>query len=123
MSIPLPNGTLLRGKTGHDDGYANGMFATRDLPLHAVYSISSLGLDFGAPPPLQPPADGGPGPLRLAAPRPPHRAREVDPADFPRSTSAVVLSLRRAGAGPAEPWCAVMPVTSKRSSRRDHCPA
>ncbi|MFG2843084.1 serine hydrolase domain-containing protein [Kitasatospora sp. NPDC048296] len=52
MSTPLPNGTVLWGKTGHDDGYANGMFATRDLSLHAVYSISNLGLDFGAPTPL-----------------------------------------------------------------------
>ncbi|MEU4580855.1 serine hydrolase domain-containing protein [Kitasatospora aureofaciens] len=52
MSTPLPNGTLLWGKTGHDDGYANGMFATRDLSVHAVYSTSNLGLDFGAPTPL-----------------------------------------------------------------------
>ncbi|MFE5583323.1 serine hydrolase domain-containing protein [Kitasatospora sp. NPDC056531] len=52
MSTPLPNGTVLWGKTGHDDGYANGMFATRDLSVRAVYSISNLGLDFGAPTPL-----------------------------------------------------------------------
>ncbi|MFI9156727.1 serine hydrolase domain-containing protein [Kitasatospora aureofaciens] len=52
MSTPLPNGTLLWGKTGHDDGYANGMFATRDLSVRAVYSTSNLGLDFGAPTPL-----------------------------------------------------------------------
>ncbi|MFJ8477637.1 serine hydrolase domain-containing protein [Kitasatospora sp. NPDC094011] len=52
MSTPLPNGTVLWGKTGHDDGYANGMFATRDLSVHAVYSVSNLGLDFGAPSPL-----------------------------------------------------------------------
>ncbi|MFD8701347.1 hypothetical protein ACFV1W_01835 [Kitasatospora sp. NPDC059648] len=49
---PLPNGTVLWGRTGHDDGYANGMFATRDLSIHAVRSASSLGLDFGAPTPL-----------------------------------------------------------------------
>ncbi|MBD0689440.1 serine hydrolase domain-containing protein [Streptomyces sp. CBMA123] len=52
MSTPLPNGAVLWGKTGHDDGYANGMFATRDLSVHAVYSVSNLGLDFGAPTPL-----------------------------------------------------------------------
>ncbi|MER7843779.1 serine hydrolase domain-containing protein [Kitasatospora sp. NPDC096077] len=52
MSTPLPNGTVLWGKTGHDDGYANGMFATRDLSVHAAYSVSNLGLDFGAPSPL-----------------------------------------------------------------------
>ncbi|MCC9311102.1 beta-lactamase family protein [Kitasatospora sp. RB6PN24] len=52
MSTPLPNGTVLWGKTGHDDGYANGMFATRDLSIRAVYSVSNLGLDFGAPTPL-----------------------------------------------------------------------
>ncbi|MGW2373739.1 serine hydrolase [Kitasatospora sp. NPDC001683] len=52
MSTPLPNGAVLWGKTGHDDGYANGMFATRDLSVHAVYSVSNLGTDFGAPTPL-----------------------------------------------------------------------
>ncbi|MGA5818895.1 serine hydrolase domain-containing protein [Kitasatospora sp. NPDC094028] len=52
MSTPLPNGTVLWGKTGHDDGYANGMFATRDLSVRAVYSVSNLGLDFAAPTPL-----------------------------------------------------------------------
>ncbi|MFD8087836.1 serine hydrolase domain-containing protein [Kitasatospora sp. NPDC059722] len=52
MSTPLPNGTVLWGKTGHDDGYANGMFATRDLSIRAVYSISNLSPDFSAPSPL-----------------------------------------------------------------------
>ncbi|MET8623624.1 serine hydrolase domain-containing protein [Kitasatospora sp. NPDC004669] len=52
MSTPLPNGTVLWGKTGHDDGYANGMFASRDLSLRAVYSISNLSSDFAAPTPL-----------------------------------------------------------------------
>ncbi|OIK07220.1 serine hydrolase domain-containing protein [Streptomyces monashensis] len=52
MSTPLPNGAVLWGKTGHDDGYANGMFATRDLSVRAVYSVSNLSLDFGAPTPL-----------------------------------------------------------------------
>ncbi|MEV7024751.1 serine hydrolase domain-containing protein [Kitasatospora sp. NPDC093558] len=52
MSTPLPNGTVLWGKTGHDDGYANGMFATRDLSVRAVYSVSNLSSDFAAPSPL-----------------------------------------------------------------------
>ena len=52
MSTPLPNGGLLWGKTGHDLGYANGMFATRDLSLRGIYSVSNLSLDFGTPTPL-----------------------------------------------------------------------
>lgn len=52
MSTPLPNGAVLWGKTGHDDGYANGMFATRDLSVRAVYSVSNLSSDFAAPSPL-----------------------------------------------------------------------
>ncbi|MCQ4040889.1 serine hydrolase domain-containing protein [Streptantibioticus rubrisoli] len=52
MSTPLPDGSVLWGKTGHDDGYANGMFATRDLSLRGIYSVSNLSLDFGAPTPL-----------------------------------------------------------------------
>ncbi|GAA1906688.1 hypothetical protein [Streptantibioticus ferralitis] len=42
----------MRGKTGHDDGYANGMFATRDLSIRGVYSVSNMSYDFGAPSPL-----------------------------------------------------------------------
>ncbi|MEY9863981.1 D-alanyl-D-alanine carboxypeptidase [Catenulispora sp. GAS73] len=52
MSTKLPNGVVLWGKTGHDDGYANGMFATRDLSIRAVYSVSNLSVDFSAPSPL-----------------------------------------------------------------------
>lgn len=52
MSTTLPNGAVLWGKTGHDDGYANGMFATRDLSIRAVYSVSNLSSDFSAPSPL-----------------------------------------------------------------------
>ncbi|MHB9860958.1 serine hydrolase family protein [Streptomyces sp. YIM S03343] len=52
MSTPLPNGGVLWGKTGHDFGYANGMFATRDLSLRGVYSVSNMSLDFGTPTPL-----------------------------------------------------------------------
>ncbi|MDH6138982.1 D-alanyl-D-alanine carboxypeptidase [Kitasatospora sp. GP30] len=52
MSVQLPDGQLLWGKTGHDLGYANGMFASRDLSVRAVYSVSNLSLDFAAPAPL-----------------------------------------------------------------------
>lgn len=52
MSTKLPNGVVLWGKTGHDDGYANGMFAARDLSIRAVYSVSNLSVDFSAPSPL-----------------------------------------------------------------------
>jgi len=52
MSTTLPNGVVLWGKTGHDLGYANGMFATRDLSVRTVYSVSYLGLNGGAPTPL-----------------------------------------------------------------------
>ncbi|MFB7509480.1 serine hydrolase domain-containing protein [Streptomyces broussonetiae] len=52
MSTPLPGGGVLWGKTGHDLGYANGMFAARDLSLRGIYSVSNLSLDFGAPTPL-----------------------------------------------------------------------
>ncbi|MFF7632553.1 serine hydrolase domain-containing protein [Kitasatospora sp. NPDC008050] len=49
MSIPLPNGQTLWGKTGHDYGYVNGMFATRDLSLRAVFSVSSMAVNNGGP--------------------------------------------------------------------------
>ncbi|MCX4614579.1 beta-lactamase family protein [Streptomyces mirabilis] len=52
MSVPLPDGTVLWGKTGHDYGYANGMFATRDLSLRGVYSISTTSSDNGRPNPI-----------------------------------------------------------------------
>jgi D-alanyl-D-alanine carboxypeptidase len=43
---------VLWGKTGHDYGYANGMFATRDLSLRGVYSISTTSSDNGRPHPI-----------------------------------------------------------------------
>ncbi|MEU5540095.1 serine hydrolase domain-containing protein [Streptomyces sp. NPDC020362] len=52
MSTPLPQGGVLWGKTGHDLGYANGMFATRDLSLRGVYSVSNMSLNTGAPTPM-----------------------------------------------------------------------
>lgn len=52
MSTPLPNGAVLWGKSGHDDGYSNGMFATRDLSLRGVYSVSTTTWAFGSAPAL-----------------------------------------------------------------------
>ncbi|WP_405877292.1 beta-lactamase family protein [Streptomyces sp. NBC_01384] len=52
MSVPLPDGTMLWGKTGHDYGYANGMFATRDLSLRGVYSISTTTANDGRANPI-----------------------------------------------------------------------
>ncbi|MFJ6756174.1 serine hydrolase domain-containing protein [Streptomyces sp. NPDC091273] len=46
MSVPLPDGSVLWGKTGSDLGYRSGVFASRDLNRRAVYAIgtsSSLG--------------------------------------------------------------------------------
>lgn len=63
MSVPLPDGTLLWGKTGHDYGYADGVFATRDLSLRGVYSISTTTLNDGRPNPVS-------GRLLLAATTP-----------------------------------------------------
>ncbi|MGK4582243.1 serine hydrolase domain-containing protein [Kitasatospora sp. HPMI-4] len=47
MATPLPDGTTLWGKTGHDLGYANGMFATRDLSMKGVFSVSTTDLNNG----------------------------------------------------------------------------
>lgn len=47
----LPGGALPWGKTGHDAGYANGMFATRELSLRGVYSVSDRSPGQSAPPP------------------------------------------------------------------------
>ncbi|WP_431894037.1 serine hydrolase domain-containing protein [Nonomuraea sp. bgisy101] len=48
--VPLPDGSLLWGKTGSDPGYRSGVFASRDLGRRAVYSMgtSSSG-NNGAP--------------------------------------------------------------------------
>ncbi len=50
MKIPLPDGSALWGKTGHDFGYASGVFATRDLKLRAVYSVGTTDLNSGQAP-------------------------------------------------------------------------
>ncbi|MGW9070659.1 serine hydrolase domain-containing protein [Streptomyces yangpuensis] len=51
MSVPLPDGTVLWGKTGSDPGYRSGVFASRDLTRRAVYSTGTSALPAdGAPP-------------------------------------------------------------------------
>ncbi|MDH6112060.1 D-alanyl-D-alanine carboxypeptidase [Kitasatospora sp. MAP12-15] len=52
MATPLADGAVLWGKSGHDDGYSNGMFATRDLSLRGVYSVSTTTWAFGSAPAL-----------------------------------------------------------------------
>ncbi|MGC0418053.1 serine hydrolase domain-containing protein [Embleya sp. AB8] len=49
MSTPLPDGRVLWGKSGHDEGYASGVFATRDLSVRGVFSVSNTTLDWGRP--------------------------------------------------------------------------
>ncbi|MER5866221.1 serine hydrolase domain-containing protein [Kitasatospora sp. NPDC002040] len=48
-SFPLPDGTVLWGKTGHDLGYASGVFATRDLHLRTVYAVATTTDQDGSP--------------------------------------------------------------------------
>ncbi len=43
MAIPLQDGTMLWGKTGHDLGYTDGLFATADLSKRMVYSVGVTG--------------------------------------------------------------------------------
>ncbi|MFI1258573.1 serine hydrolase domain-containing protein [Streptomyces netropsis] len=50
MSFPLPDGTLLWGKTGHDYGYASGVFASPDLSRRAVYAVGTDSFGDGAAP-------------------------------------------------------------------------
>ncbi|MFE5910540.1 serine hydrolase domain-containing protein [Streptomyces wedmorensis] len=49
MSTPLPDGSLLWGKTGSDPGYRSGVFASRDLSLRAVYAVGTAGPIDGVP--------------------------------------------------------------------------
>jgi len=43
MAIPLQDGTVVWGKTGHDLGYSDGFFATADLNRRLVYSSGTGG--------------------------------------------------------------------------------
>jgi D-alanyl-D-alanine carboxypeptidase len=52
MATGLPGGLVVWGKTGHDLGYASGVFATRDLQRHGVYAVGLRALDNGDAPAL-----------------------------------------------------------------------
>ncbi|MFH9725364.1 serine hydrolase domain-containing protein [Streptomyces sp. NPDC017254] len=41
MSTPMPDGSVLWGKTGSEPGYRSGVFASRDLDLRAVYAMGT----------------------------------------------------------------------------------
>ncbi|MFF5761385.1 serine hydrolase domain-containing protein [Streptomyces tanashiensis] len=41
MSTPLPDGSVLWGKTGSEPGYRSGVFASRDLDRRAVYAMGT----------------------------------------------------------------------------------
>ncbi|MCX5206192.1 beta-lactamase family protein [Streptomyces sp. NBC_00237] len=49
MYFPLPDGTLLWGKTGSDMGYKAGVFAAPDLNRRAVYAVGTSSADDRAP--------------------------------------------------------------------------
>ncbi|NXY98561.1 beta-lactamase family protein [Streptomyces sp. BR123] len=49
MSVPLPDGSVLWGKTGSDPGYRSGVFASRDLSRRAVYALGTASSAEGAP--------------------------------------------------------------------------
>ncbi|MEV7596299.1 serine hydrolase domain-containing protein [Kitasatospora sp. NPDC089797] len=44
LALPLADGTLLWGKSGHDLGYSDGFFATADLRKRLVYSVGVSGV-------------------------------------------------------------------------------
>jgi D-alanyl-D-alanine carboxypeptidase len=44
MAIPLQDGTVIWGKTGHDLGYSGGFFTTPDLSKRLVYSVGASGV-------------------------------------------------------------------------------
>ncbi|MGW4516176.1 serine hydrolase domain-containing protein [Streptomyces sp. NPDC004393] len=50
QKVTLADGTVIWGKTGHDLGYANGMFATQDLRERLEYSVAETDGRTGAPP-------------------------------------------------------------------------
>ncbi|MFI6317405.1 serine hydrolase domain-containing protein [Nonomuraea sp. NPDC050556] len=51
--VPLPDGTLLWGKTGSDPGYRSGVFASRDLTRRVAYSVGTTAPVDGIPPVIQ----------------------------------------------------------------------
>ncbi|WP_327089281.1 beta-lactamase family protein [Nonomuraea sp. NBC_01738] len=47
--VPLPDGSLLWGKTGSDPGYRSGVFASRDLTRRVSYSVGTTAPIDGIP--------------------------------------------------------------------------
>ncbi|QES17694.1 D-alanyl-D-alanine carboxypeptidase [Streptomyces venezuelae] len=52
MSSPMPDGTVVWGKTGSDPGYRSGVFASRDLGVRAVYAVGTTAPPASGPPPV-----------------------------------------------------------------------
>ncbi|MCA6091340.1 beta-lactamase family protein [Streptomyces sp. SCA3-4] len=52
MSVPLPDGSVMWGKTGGDLGYRSAAFATPDLNRRVVYGYGTASADGGGAPPL-----------------------------------------------------------------------
>ncbi|GHC40096.1 serine hydrolase domain-containing protein [Streptomyces cinnamoneus] len=50
MSVPLPDGSVMWGKTGGDLGYRSAAFATPDLNRRVVYGYGTAALDGGGAP-------------------------------------------------------------------------
>ncbi|MFE0381223.1 serine hydrolase domain-containing protein [Streptomyces inhibens] len=48
MSFPLPDGSVLWGKTGSDLGYTSGVFASPDLNRRGVYAVGTASSDTNA---------------------------------------------------------------------------
>ncbi|MFH8789905.1 serine hydrolase domain-containing protein [Streptomyces roseoverticillatus] len=48
MSVPLPDGSVMWGKTGNDLGYRSAAFATPDLNRHIVYGYGTATPDSGS---------------------------------------------------------------------------
>ncbi|MGW1376680.1 serine hydrolase domain-containing protein [Streptomyces sp. NPDC002446] len=48
MSLPLPDSSVLWGKTGSDLGYISGVFASPDLNRHGAYGVGTASSSSGA---------------------------------------------------------------------------
>ncbi|REK84391.1 class A beta-lactamase-related serine hydrolase [Streptomyces inhibens] len=48
MSFPLPDGSVMWGKTGSDLGYTSGVFASPDLNRRGVYAVGTASSDTNA---------------------------------------------------------------------------
>ncbi|MEV5972174.1 serine hydrolase domain-containing protein [Streptomyces sp. NPDC051921] len=54
MYVPMPDGSVVWGKTGSDPGYRSGVFASPDLERRMVYAVGTASAESnGAPPASQ----------------------------------------------------------------------